>query len=287
MTRAAVLMLLSILPAQAYAQRDARVRAENQDEFLAKARVAAHAYVDRESALLDGFRPVGPELPSMGQHWLNPEFANMGFVDPSRPAFLLYVTIDGKPVLGGLGYTLTLAAGETIPVQPFGKEVWHEHAGTIAEEAYAVTHHSPVSEARFRVVALHVWHALPAPDGLFAAENWHLPYLRNGLAPPSSIDQRAARVLALTHGGDSYYSELLRRHADLDSAELSSVQTVLARYSRRAAAWTEHVRAGDAVLSADPASAYESMWHELEAVLPERKKALLRQVKTAWGHAHH
>ena len=264
-------------PSVLFAQADPRVRAKDQAEFLTRARTAAVAYVKQEDALLDGYRPIGPELPAMGQHWLNPEFANSGYVDPARPAFLLYVTIDGKPTLGGLGYTLALKPGEKLPELPAGRNAWHEHAGSVADEAFAVSHHTVDDESRFRVVALHVWHALPAPDGLFSAENWSLPFVRNSVPLPSRFAHDAARMLALTHGGDAYTTEVIARHASLGDAEKTKVATLLAQYAR-----TVRQTPVDRL-----PRLYQEMWAELLAALPEGDRERVRVVKELWTHNSH
>jgi hypothetical protein len=274
---AVALALLS--PAACPAQTDARIRASNQQDFLTRAYAAALLYVDQEAALLDGYRPIGPELPAMGRHWLNPEYANMGYVDPTRPAFLLYVTIAGRATLGGLGFTLALKAGEKVPTLLADAHAWHEHAGSVADEAFSVSHHSVDDESRFRVVALHVWHPLPAPDGIFAAENWNLPFIRNGLQPPAQPDRAAARMLALTNGGDTYYAEVVRRHTGIDEATAVIVRNVFARHAVRAAAWAAHARTNETVRTEALSLGYEQLWSELAAHIPQAQREKLNELK--------
>ena len=277
-------LVLALLPMTAYAQTDARIRARTVEEFLARARVAAAAFVDRDAALMDGYRPIGAELPTMGQHWLNPEYANSGYVDPDKPAFLLYVTINGKPQLGGVGYTLALQPGEKLPNIP-SASAWHEHAGSVADETFTLVHKSDDDESRFRVVALHIWHALKPPDDLFAAENWNLPFYRNGLTPPTDVSHNTARVLALTHGGDAHYAEMLRRHASLSEATHANVTAVVKRYAELANTWVAAARSGSLDVQRLEV-AYDAMWVELAASATDVERSALLDVKAKWQNAH-
>ncbi len=283
MTLQAACVVALLMPAAVHAQADPRVRAQSREDFLEQARAAGTAYLDQEAALLDGFRPIGPELPAMGQHWLNPEFANMGYVDPSRPGFLLYVTINGKPRLGGVGYALALQPGDKIPALPAGTHAWHEHKGSVADEAFAVAHHSTDDPSKFRVVALHVWQALPAPDGFFVAENWNLPFLRNGLDAPPGTNHLAARMLALTHGGARYYAEVIRRETDIDDRSAAEIAQVLAQYAENAAAWVERARSKQPAPITELADAFERMWAEIERRIPEAQRDKLNRLKSVWA----
>jgi hypothetical protein len=273
------LALTLMTAAAGQAQSDARIRASSQEHFLAQARAAALRYIRQEDALLDGYRPIGPELPAMGRHWLNPEYANMGYVDPARPAFLLYVTIAGQPQLGGVGYTLPLQRGEKLPTLPAHAHAWHEHAGSVADEAFSISHHSVDDESRFRVVALHIWHALPAPDGLFAAENWNLPFLRNGLQPPTQPNRSAAMMLALTNGGHEYYAELVRRHTGVDEATAALVRELFARFAEEAAAWAAQARTNKVQRTETLSAGYEQLWSELARLIPSAQLAKVSELK--------
>jgi hypothetical protein len=268
-----------LIPGALAAQSDARIRATDRADFLAKAIAAAAAYANEEAALLDGFTPIGPELPAMGRHWLNPEFANMGYVDPAKPAFLLFVTINGKTQLGGLGYTLPLQKGEQLPALPEA-HAWHEHTGSIEDEAFALASHSaPDDASRFRVVALHIWHAIPSPQGLFSAENWNLPFLRNGLQAPTQFERAPARMLALTNGGHVHYAELVRRNTGIDDATAAGVRKIMASYAKQAEQWAAEARTSRSARTDQLSAVYERMWSELIERLPRAQRAKLTGLK--------
>lgn len=64
---------------------------------------------------------------------------------------------------------------------------------------------------------MHAWVWVSNPDGVFADENWALPYLRVGLQPPARIDPHTARALALLHDdGVGFYATVLRSVTDRD-----------------------------------------------------------------------
>src|SRR6476619_3792405 len=73
--------------------------------FAAAVRTATERYRDRSAASADGYRRIGPDFPSMGEHWLNVSLAVRAEVDPLHPPILAYVSVAGKTVLAGVAYT--------------------------------------------------------------------------------------------------------------------------------------------------------------------------------------
>src|SRR5262245_48858082 len=60
--------------------------------FVAEAHAGTSRYHDQAVAIADGYRRVGPELPSMGEHWLNIRFILADSVDAAHPSILIYVS---------------------------------------------------------------------------------------------------------------------------------------------------------------------------------------------------
>jgi hypothetical protein len=211
---AAVLCFASSLSAQDHQHRHSEIPATADDAridlLLAKARAATEPYQDRNVAIASGYRRVGPDFPSMGEHWLNTRLIVEGAFDVSRPQMLTYVEIAGRPVLTGVVYAIPLQKGESPP-GAFGPEgLWHEHNGTVDEEGLVPEHHStPSTGEGTRVSFLHAWIGIRRMDERFAAENWAIPFLRLGLGIPREFPNGASRALSLIAGGQSFFIQLL------------------------------------------------------------------------------
>jgi hypothetical protein len=205
------------------------VAGQSPDAFLAAARSAAALYRDPAAALAAGYRPMGPESPAMGRHWVHPGLLFKGVIDPARPAILAYAMIAGRPSLAGVAYAVP--PGGEIPAEPASRAAWHVHDGTLIEEAVQPDHdaHSAgASDAGRRGVAvLHAWVGVPNPAGVFAADNWALPYVRLGLEPPAGAPKAAAQGLALAGGGVPFFVAQLTWDAGLTPDRAAAVRRVL------------------------------------------------------------
>lgn len=202
-------LLAVLLAAPAAAQHhDAKGATGNAAHYRARAREATSQYQDRAAAIADGFRPLGPDAPAMGRHWLHPGRVLDGGFDPARPAGLTYINVAGRPTLIGVFYVLPLEPGARPPVEPAAAEAWHFHNGDFTEEAVLSVHAPADGEDApgLRIAVLHAWVWDENPDGLFAAENWSLPYVRLGLRPPDGASHSAAKGAALaTEEGRAFY----------------------------------------------------------------------------------
>ncbi|MEJ2541335.1 MAG: hypothetical protein P8188_15435 [Gemmatimonadota bacterium] len=204
---------------------------ESREAFLARARAAGARFRDRRVAIREGYRRLGPDFPGMGEHWVHPGRVVSGKVVAEEPPVLSYVAVGGEPVLTGVAWTVPLFPGERPPPNPLGDRVWHDHSGTLDEEALlldsprthqhaSAAHQGPVGlpeggsgEGRPRLSMVHAWLWAPNPDGLLAQNNWTLPYLKAGLRPPEAVDAGVARALSLGGSGAEYYQTLLVRAA--------------------------------------------------------------------------
>jgi hypothetical protein len=179
------------------------------DSLLDVARKSSDAFSDRNAAIAAGYRRIGMDFPSMGEHWVNARVLFDGVFDAARPAILTYTVVNGRPVLLGVVYAIPLTRGQEPPAVFGPGATWHEHNGTLEEETLLPEHHSmPAAVSGTRVAVLHAWVRAANPDGVFAAENWTLPFIRQGLAVPAVFPNGAARALSLLSTGERYFREM-------------------------------------------------------------------------------
>lgn len=229
-------------------------------DFVATARTGTAAYRDVDAARAAGYRPVGPDFPGMGQHWVHPALILRDTLDPSAPPILEYAAIAGRPTLVGVAYAKLVRDATPPTGLPVPATAWHFHQGTVEEESFLRSHaglHVAAGHDREpRIAVLHAWIWLDNPDGLLATDNWALPYARLGYRPPAgaAVSQNAARALALAsgEGGRHYVEALLRAVGRPSPAE----EQTLARLVDR------HQAAARALLPGD-AHALTQCWTEL------------------------
>jgi hypothetical protein len=263
--------------------------ASGPNRLLEVARRAGERYRDRESAVADGFRQVGPSFPGMGEHWAQPGRVTRNRFDPAEPPILTYVTVDGEPLLTGVAYTLLLAPGEKPPAAPF-PDAWHDHRGTVHEETLLLsphahgpaTHGDPTREGP-RFVMVHAWIGLENPAGTFAQDNWALPFVRLGIPPPDAISPAAGKALHLLTGGDDYYLALVRRAADPTGPELDAIRGALAAERARVSALigasgTDRGRPPAPEVLAGLESSWRRLWSAIEGAVSARTWEDLRQL---------
>jgi hypothetical protein len=202
-------------------------RAVAVDSLLASARSATEQYRDRKAAIAAGYRRVGRDIPSMGEHWLNTKLLVDGVFDVSRPQLLTYAIVKGRPVLTGVVYAIVLQQGQSPP-DAFGAEAqWHEHNGSVDDEALLPEHHSmPSAVSGTRVAFLHAWVHMPPANGMFSAENWAIPFLRLELPVPSHFPEGAARALSLMTGGQEFFADLLGEKRSLHLQSLDECAAI-------------------------------------------------------------
>jgi hypothetical protein len=251
------------------------------EALVLAARAATQRYHDRAAAIADGFRLLGPDFPAMGEHWVNPGRMVDGTLDVSRPQALSYATIAGRPVLLGVIYARPLRADEPPPSFPVAGYPWHDHVGAIDEES-VLLHHVPTSQGSspgVRLAMLHAWVWTDNPDGIFAADNWALPFMRLNLEAPAGIPRSAARALSLISGGDAYYTLLFRALAAPTAEEEATVQELIRRTRARVEAWYAARTAGDARLHDGDllrlSQLWTSLWSDASGVVPPASAARL------------
>ena len=177
--------------------------------FRDRVREGTTRFADRNAAVRAGYRVVGGDFPAMGRHWVHPGIILRGEVDPRSPAILSYAEIGGSQVLVGVAFAVSLAPGEQPPLVAGKRRAWHEHNGSVAEESIVREHSHSISGALTRLAILHVWSGIENPDGVFATDNWALPFARAGLAAPVPVAPGSARAISLLNGGADYYAMLI------------------------------------------------------------------------------
>lgn len=236
--------------------------------FLDRARAATEKYRDQRVAIVDGYRAIGAEAPAMGQHWLHPGLLVAARFDVEHPPVLEYVTVQGRPVLAGVGYALPLGPGELPPDSPAGRTAWHSHAGGVEEESVRLSHDETHTEHHAeRVEVLHAWVRVDNPAGPFAPLNWALPFVRAGLEPSAALHAEAsAKALSLDDEGAAFWETGLARALDADSDDILAMHRVLTAYADTVEAWRTR-RPASPRLSGAEAVWLDGLWGRLHAAL--------------------
>lgn len=266
---AAALLALSLATPSWAAQQESSVL-----EFLGRARAGTARFHDPTSALVAGYRPIGPETPAMGQHWLNPTLLVEGRLDPASPQVLEYATVAGQRTLVGVAYAIPLRPSEAPPDQPLPRHRWHTHSGVVDEESLANRHGGSGSGQGDRVAVLHAWIWLENPAGPFAAENWALPYVRLGLAPPreaAAATMLAAQALTLATGRADFSEVAMRLGVRPDSARVEALVRLLSASSDSVIEWRRRRVSTDS-LSAIEAAWLTGLWNRLAEAFGARER---------------
>lgn len=226
----AALVLLLVAPAAAQHTHDHGPHPVRLDSahvaFLETAERALAAFAAPADALAAGFRPLGPDMPHMGQHWVHPGRAVGRGFDAAEPSMLTYLPVDGAPVLTGAAWTIPVGPDEAPPDFPW-PGAWHAHAGRLMDEAFGLVPHGARDADRPRLAMLHAWTGVPNPDGPFTADNWALPFVRAGVPVPHPVTPDAGRAVALAAGYAPFFREAIVRSAAPSRDERARIEAVL------------------------------------------------------------
>lgn len=250
-----------------------------QVAFLEATHAALARFADPRDAAAAGFRPIGPDMPHMGQHWVHPGRAVSRTFRPDEPAMLTYLDVDGTPVLTGAAFTIPVAPGDVPPDFPY-PGAWHAHAGRLMDEAFGLVPHGTRGADAPRLAMLHAWTEAPNPDGAFAADHWGLPFLRRGLSVPAHVPPSAGRAVALVSGYAPFFREAIRRAAAPSDSEARWLDATLTAHASRIEAL---LALGDADVAA-LARAWGDLWAEIERTGSASLVASLRPLFGTDGH---
>lgn len=235
--------------------------------FLDAARAGTRRYHVLDSAIADGYRRIGDDLPSMGEHWVHPGLVMSGRFEAARPSILIYARGDAGPLLAGVAWTSLLADGEGYPEFPAGPGAWHEHNGSVDDETLPLSHatRTPAS-AGTRVAILHAWVWIANPRGTWTADNWMLPFIRAGL-PPDADRASAARALSLTTpGAVEHYARVIAAALGGDLVSRARAREELQRAADEATVVKRGIRHSiDDVEAARLEAIWDGLWRSLGA----------------------
>ncbi|HEX9728250.1 MAG TPA: hypothetical protein VGA37_07090 [Gemmatimonadales bacterium] len=213
--------LACALPRTGAAQADAD---SSGAAFAETVRAATAVYHDRSEAIGAGYRLIGPDFRGMGEHWVNVPLLVRRVLDPTRPTILSYATIGGRPTLVGVAFAVPVNAEDSLPAFPIDGAEWHFHSRSVHDESFLphAMHDAPGDR---RLAVVHAWVWLDNPEGVFARNNWALPYARAGLEPPAHPKEDAARALSLVAGNLGYFLTRFRS-ATADTAAATNAEWV-------------------------------------------------------------
>jgi hypothetical protein len=256
------------------------------------AELTARRLATPEAAAAAGYRPLGPDFPGMGQHWVNLRILMSAELSLEEPAVLSYTDVGGKPTLVNVGHTVVLDRGGTpLALSGVSPEAWHTHSGTVEEEMIG-EHRSDMGHELAGLIAtmLHVWR-IPNPEGSLAQHNWLLPFRALGLPDPEGVPgEWAAQALWLTtKPGEAYRLRIMR--ALVDPERLASGEDMLAARAQNARDWLERMRPAQRI-SAEDLIELEVMWrtfgHELSGLAADAdSRSRLRELHGLDEHRAH
>ena len=240
--------------------------ARSVSSFVTCARAATERYHNQANAILDGYRVIGRDFPAMGEHWINVSLLFDGRFEAAYPEVLTYTLVAGVPRLLGVAYALPLLAGEVPPDWPPGAGAWHDHAGTLEQETVFSQHDGHEHRAQTaRIAMMHSWIWTDNPNGMFAADNWTLPFLRLGLSVPVGSPPAAAKAVSLVSGGLDFLSPMLDEPSARAAVERSAAADIVSD-SQTAVRAVLANRSGSPLVASD-VEALVAIWNSLSATL--------------------
>jgi hypothetical protein len=233
-------------------------------------RSATKKYHDINIAELEGFVPFGPDMPNMGEHFVNPGLAVSRNFDPLTPSVLTYLNINGNMVLTGVAYTIPVHPGETPPGLLFPGAEWHYHKGNLVEESYGLHNHNMnlTNSNQMRLGMVHAWVWMENPDGFFVADNWSLNYNRLGIAPNNKPDPDASKALFLLFEGVDYYTKFTELAASPSEETLTNIRKQIQQTKLQVTEIVSHLAPGDKIHPEDE-KMLAQLWREMWMLVKE------------------
>lgn len=233
--------------------------------IIRQIRAATAKFKDRKMAETAGYRQFGPDMPNMGNHWINPSLAVNRVFDLAQPSTLTYLDVGGELKLTGVAYTYPVRPGEQPPDLPDPAMSWHYHSGDLEEEAHGLHHdtmHSGEAD-EVRLAMIHAWIWSGNPAGTFSADNWALSYLRQNVKPPANPDPAASKALFLADDdGVAYYLRFIELAVHPRPVDTVQVREILLQSAGEVKAWAAAHRDGRQVTMPEQESLVQ-VWHTL------------------------
>jgi hypothetical protein len=116
---------------------------------------------------------------------------------------------------------------------------------------------------------LHAWLWTNNPDGIFAAENWTIPFVRLGLTAPPDAPAAAGKALSLVAGGTDHLLMTIEAAAPLNVRERGAVNRAV-NGARHAAMAVLERRLTSMVTAADAtrlAGVWNRLWPRIDAAV--------------------
>lgn len=212
--------------------------------FLDRARIGTARFRDVTVAQAEGYRPIGPDAPGMGRHYVNPLLVMRGQVTPDRPQALSYARMGDSLVLVAVAWVVPIDARGGPPAIEGTEGHWHAHSRSVIEEGNLFGHEMrAVVGVETGVVMLHAWVALANDAGPYAPDNWRLPFFRHGLAIPRTPTDAEAKALGLGDDTEGFYAAQFAHHG----APRDRVADALGHYTREILEWLAARPAGTAL----------------------------------------
>jgi hypothetical protein len=234
---------------------------ESKSAFTECARAGTQKYQDQRIAIADGYQRIGRDFPAMGEHWINTTLLFDGKLDAAHPEVLTYITVGGRARLLGVAYAVPLLPGESTPPWPSAEADWHDHFRTLDDETlvrqHDATHNHHASLPRISM--LHAWIWLDNPDGVFATENWSIPYLRLSLVPPNPATPEASKAISMPVGGTDFFLMSIEAAAQLSRSDRKTILSAFQGTEGKVHAFLSS-RAATAALTQEDLSYLSGLW---------------------------
>lgn len=242
------------------------------DELVSQIREATKLYKSTKEAEKAGYRPFGPDMPNMGQHWINTRIALVSNLELNKPSTLTYLSINGEAILTGVAYTTSVQPGEAPPDLPLQEMKWHFHAGSLEDEAHGIHRAFRSQDQKYlaKLAMVHAWVWSENPAGIFSPDNWSLSFIRHGLKPPSDIAEPASKALFLASGHVDYYMKFIELCVQQDTFDKGSIRNILKVYSRKIESLASYIPENRMVLQREQQRievAWNNMWDMIRAEL--------------------
>jgi hypothetical protein len=257
---------LSLQPGSSLAVDSELHASDDVEDFVERLANGTLRFRDRAVAAGEGYRPLGPDFPGMGEHWVQPGRVFAGDVDPACPPILTYAELAGRVTLVGAAFTHFLDPSVEPPSLFEGAASWGRQQ--MDEEVLFLTHqpfgHGDVRWLQ-RAAIVHTW-LLDNPRGVTEQNNWRLPFLRLGLEAPAGAPVDAARALSLL-AGEGYYGKLFDFAGWLDHRERVVVAQTLAIHAARVQRWVFRALEVGVTATGELSEVWKSLWRRLESEL--------------------